>query len=462
MPEYDLVVIGSGPAGEKGAAQAGYFRKKVAVVERLSLLGGAGANTGTLPSKTLRETSLYLSGFRQRGLYGVDMRLEARTGVRELLFRERAVAQEEQVRVAQNLRSHGADVYQGKGRLLNANTVLVRRPGAEEQLTAKVILIATGSTPFHPPLFDFAAPGIYDSDSILLMSEVPHSLVVVGGGVIGCEYACTFAALGIPVTLVEARTPLLSFLDLEMSTRLKARMEGLGVQFRMPATVESVDVEEGRVTVGLKGGDTLAAAALLVASGRSANTAGMGLEEAGVKLGERGRVLVNEHYQTSVPNIYAAGDCVGFPALASTSMEQARVAMAHGFSLYPKERIAPVLPYGLYTIPELSMAGETEESCKAAKIDYVVGRAAYATNARGQIIGDGGGFLKLIFRREDMKLLGVHVIGEQASELVHIGLTALLCGAAAELFIETCYNYPTLSELYKYATYNAMAQRNPL
>jgi NAD(P) transhydrogenase len=462
MAEYDLVVIGSGPAGEKGAAQAGYFHKKVAVVERLSMLGGAGANTGTLPSKTLRETSLFLSGFRQRGLYGVDMRLEARTGVRELLFRERAVAQEEQVRVAQNLRSHGADVYQGKGRLLDANTVIVRRPGAEERLTAKVILIATGSTPFHPPLFNFSAPGVYDSDSILLMSEVPHSLVVVGGGVIGCEYACTFAALGIPVTLVEARTPLLSFLDLEMSTRLKARMEGLGVQFRMPATVESVDVEEGRVTVGLKGGDSIAAAALLVASGRSANTAGMGLEEAGVKLGERGRVLVNEHYQTSVPHIYAAGDCVGFPALASTSMEQARVAMAHGFSLYPKERIAPVLPYGLYTIPELSMAGETEESCKQSGMDYVVGRAAYATNARGQIIGDGGGFLKLIFRREDLKLLGVHVIGEQASELVHIGLTALLCGAGAQLFIETCYNYPTLSELYKYATYNAMAQRNPL
>jgi NAD(P) transhydrogenase len=462
MPEYDLVVIGSGPAGEKGAAQAGYFRKKVAVVERQSNLGGAGANTGTLPSKTLRETSLYLSGFRQRGLYGVDMQLQARTGVRELLFRERAVAQEEQVRVAQNLRSHGADVYQGKGRLLDPHTVLVRRPGAEERLTAEVILIATGSTPFHPPLFNFSAPGIYDSDSILLMSEVPHSLVVLGGGVIGCEYACTFAALGIPVTLVEARTPLLSFLDLEMSLRLKARMEGLGVQFRMPATVESVEVEEGRVTVGLEGGDSIAAAALLVASGRSANTAGMGLEEAGVKLGERGRVLVDEHYQTSVPNIYAAGDCVGFPALASTSMEQARVAMAHAFNLYPKERLAPILPYGLYTIPELSMAGETEESCKQAGIEYVVGRAAYATNARGQIIGDGGGFLKLIFRREDMKLLGVHVIGEQASELVHTGLTALLCGAGAQLFIDTCYNYPTLSELYKYATYNAMAQRNPL
>jgi len=462
MPEYDLVVIGSGPAGEKGAAQAGYFRKKVAVVERQSNLGGAGANTGTLPSKTLRETSLFLSGFRQRGLYGVEMRLEARTGVRELLFRERAVAQEEQVRVAQNLRAHGADVYQGKGRIVDPRTVLVRRPGAEERLTAKVILVATGSTPFHPPPFNFQAPGVYDSDSILLMSEVPHSLVVVGGGVIGCEYACTFAALGIPVTLVESRKPLLSFLDLEMSTRLQARMEGLGVQFRMPATVESVEVEEGRVTVGLKDGGSIAAAALLVASGRSANTAGIGLEEAGVKLGERGRVVVNEHYQTTVPNIYAAGDCVGFPALASTSMEQARVAMAHAFSLYPKEKLAPILPYGLYTIPELSMAGETEESLKQSGVDYVVGRAAYATNARGQIIGDGGGFLKLIFKREDMKLLGVHVIGEQASELVHIGLTALLCGAGAQLFVDTCYNYPTLSELYKYATYNAMAQRNPL
>jgi len=462
MPAYDLVVIGSGPAGEKGAAQAGYFKKKVAVVERQPNLGGAGANTGTLPSKTLRETSLFLSGFRQRGLYGVDMSLQARTGVRELLFRERAVAQEEQVRVSQNLRSHGADVFHGKGRLLDHHTVLVRRPGAEERITGEIILIATGSTPFHPPLFDFSAPGVYDSDSILLMSEVPHSLIVLGGGVIGCEYACTFAALGIPVTLVEARTPLLSFLDLEMSTRLKARMEGIGVQFRMPATVESVEVEEGRVTVGLKDGGSIAAAALLVASGRSANTAGIGLEEAGVKMGERGRVLVNEHFQTSVPNIYAAGDCIGFPALASTSMEQARVAITHAFMLYKKEHLAPVLPYGLYTIPELSMAGETEESLQKSGVDYVVGRAAYATNARGQIIGDGGGFLKLVFRREDMKLLGVHVIGEQASELVHIGLTALLSGAGAQLFIDTCYNYPTLSELYKYATYNAMAQRNPV
>ncbi|MGZ6134049.1 MAG: Si-specific NAD(P)(+) transhydrogenase [Myxococcaceae bacterium] len=462
MPDYDLVVIGSGPAGEKGAAQAGYFHKKVAVIERQSNLGGAGANTGTLPSKTLRETSLFLSGFRQRGLYGVEMKLEARTGVRELLFRERAVAQEEQVRVAQNLRAHGADIYQGKGRIVDPHTVLVRRPGAEERLTAKVILVATGSAPFHPPMFDFQAPGVYDSDSILLMSEVPHSLVVIGGGVIGCEYACTFAALGIPVTLVEARTPLLSFLDLEMSTRLKARMEGLGVQFKMPATVASVEVEEGRITLGLKDGGSVAAAALLVASGRSSNTANIGLEEVGVKLGDRGRVLVDEHFQTTVPSIYAAGDCVGFPALASTSMEQARVAVARAFSLYPKDRLAPILPYGLYTIPELSMAGETEESCKQVGVDYVVGRAAYATNARGQIIGDGGGFLKLIFRREDMKLLGVHVIGEQASELVHVGLTALLCGAGAQLFIDTCYNYPTLSELYKYATYNAMAQRNPL
>jgi len=462
MPEYDLVVIGSGPAGEKGAAQAGYFKKRVAVVERLAILGGAGANTGTLPSKTLRETSLYLSGFRQRGMYGVEMHLTGRTGVKELLFRERAVAMEEQVRVSQNLRSHGADVYQGKGRLLDANTVIVRRPGAEERLTGKVILIATGSTPFHPPLFNFQAPGIYDSDTILQMTEVPHSLVVVGGGVVGCEYACTFAALGIPVTLVEARTPLLSFLDLEMSARLQARMEDLGVQFRMPATVESVEVEEGRVTLGLKDGGSLAAAAVLVASGRSAKTQGIGLEEAGVKLGDRGRVLVDAHFQTSVPNIVAAGDVIGFPALASTSMEQARVAIAHAFALYPKDALAPILPYGLYTIPELSMAGETEESLQKSRVDYVVGRASYATNARGQIIGDGGGFLKLIFRKDDLKLLGVHVIGEQASELVHIGLTALLCGAGAQLFIETCYNYPTLSELYKYATYNAMAQRNPI
>jgi NAD(P) transhydrogenase len=462
MAHYDLVVIGSGPAGEKGAAQAGYFKKKVALVEWRQVLGGAGGTTGTLPSKTLRETALYLSGFRQRGLFGVEMNLSHRAGVRDLLFRERAVAQEESVRVVQNMASHKVDVFQGKGRLLDAHTILVRRPGSEETLTADVVLVATGSRPLHPPIFPFGAKGVFDSDTILQMEEVPHSLVVVGGGVIGCEYACTFAALGIPVTLVEPRSPLLNFLDSEMSQRLEERMSDLGVRFKLPDAVETVEVEDGRITLGLKSGGTLQSAAVLVAMGRAANSRGLGLEESGVVFGERDRIIVNGHFQTSAPNIYAAGDVIGFPALASTAMEQARVGMAHAFSLYPKEALAPTLPYGLYTIPELSMAGETEESLKKAGVPYVVGRASYATNARGQIIGDGGGFLKLIFRREDMKLLGVHVLGESASELVHIGLTAILLGGTAQLFIETCYNYPTLSETYKYATYNALAMRDPV
>jgi len=462
MAHYDLIVIGSGPAGEKGAAQAGYFKKRVALVEWRPALGGAGANTGTLPSKTLRETALYLSGFRQRGLFGVEMKLSHRAGVRDLLFRERAVSQEESVRVQQNMHSHGVDVFQGKGRLLDAHTVVVRRPGYEEKLTGDVVLVATGSRPLHPPLFPFGAAGIFDSDTILQMEEVPHSLVVVGGGVIGCEYACTFAALGIPVTLVEPRSPLLNFLDSEMSQRLQDRMSDLGVTFRMPDAVEAVEVEEGRITLGLKSGASVQAAAVLVAMGRAANSRNLGLEDVGVVIAERDRIQVNTHFQTTVPHIYAAGDVIGFPALASTAMEQARVAMAHAFSLYPKDALAPTLPYGLYTIPELSMAGETEESLVKTGVPYVVGRAAYATNARGQIIGDGGGFLKLIFRREDMKLLGVHVMGEAASELVHIGLTAILLGGTADLFIESCYNYPTLSETYKYATYNALAQRNPV
>ncbi len=462
MAHYDLIVIGSGPAGEKGAAQAGYFKKKVALIEWRPVLGGAGANTGTLPSKTLRETALYLSGFRQRGLFGVEMNLSHRAGVRDLLFRERAVSQEESVRVQQNMQSHGVDVFQGKGRLVDPHTVVVRRPGYEERMTGDVVLVATGSRPLHPPLFPFGATGIYDSDTILQMEEVPHSLVVVGGGVIGCEYACTFAALGIPVTLVEPRSPLLNFLDSEMSQRLQDRMSDLGVHFRMPDAVEAVDVEEGRITLGLKSGESVQAAAVLVAMGRAANSRNLGLEEAGVVIAERDRIQVNQHFQTSVPHIYAAGDIIGFPALASTAMEQARVAMAHAFSLYAKDALAPTLPYGLYTIPELSMAGETEESLQKLGVPYIVGRASYATNARGQIIGDGGGFLKLIFRREDMKLLGVHVMGEAASELVHIGLTAILLGGTAQLFIESCYNYPTLSETYKYATYNALAQRDPI
>jgi len=458
--EYDLVVIGSGPAGEKGAAQAAYFGKKVAIVEREPFLGGAAANTGTLPSKTLRETSLMLSGFRARGLYGVDLSLRRQATVRDFLYREQQVVEAERERVSANMFRHKVDLFKGRGSFVDPHTVRVDSESSEPLLLrGAVILIATGSSPRWPELFPRGHSCIYDSDTILSLKEMPKSLAVVGGGVIGCEYACTFAALGVKVSLIDGRGILLSFLDREMSLALKDRMIKLGIQMFAPDKVEECRAEVDSVSLKLGSGKTIPADAVLVAAGRSGNIATLNVEAAGLKPGKHGFIEVDAHYRTSVLHIYAAGDVVGFPALASTSMEQARLAMVHAFDLKYKKEVAPILPYGIYTIPEISMAGETEESLQAKGIDYVVGKAIYGQNARGMIIGDSEGFLKLLFRREDMLLLGVHIIGEIASELIHVGLTALLMGATSELFIRTCYNYPTLSDLYKYATYDAMGRR---
>lgn len=460
MADFDLVVIGSGPAGEKGAVHAALHGKRVAVVEREPVPGGTAANTGTLPSKTLRETSLYLSGFRQRGLYGVEANLPRETTVSDFLYRERRVKGSERQRILEDLKRHGVELVYGRGRLADAHTVVVSREGApERRLTADVILVATGSSPYRPPLYPFGDPRVHDSDELLDIHELPRALVVVGAGVIGSEYACMFAALGIPVTLVDPKPELLPFLDDELSELLKRRMEALGVKMRLGHTVEAVEVPpdpKAPIRLTLEDGEQLEVDQVLVASGRSANTAGLGLEAVGVKLGARGQVEVGPEYQTAVPGIYAVGDVIGFPALASTSMEQARIAVMHAFGLEDPNRMAPVLPYGIYTIPEVSMAGETEEALRARDIPYVVGRAAFSTNARGQIIGESHGLLKLLFRREDLRLLGVHVLGEQASELVHVGLLALMTGASARLFVETCFNYPTLSEAYKTATYDAL------
>lgn len=458
---YDLVVIGSGPAGEKGAAQAAYFGKRVAIVERESFLGGAAANTGTLPSKTLRETSLTLSGFRARGLYGVDLSLRRQATVKDFLHRERQVVDAERARASANVFRHKVDLFKGHGSFIDPHTVKVDLSDSESVLLrGEIILIATGSSPRRPELFPLDHPRVYDSDTILSLQEMPKSLAVVGGGVIGCEYACTFAALDVKVCLIDGREYLLSFLDREISIALKERMtKQLGIQMFTPERVETCQATSDKVILTLGSGKTLTTDAVFIAAGRSGNTDRLNLEAAGLKLSKHGFIEVDTTYRTAVPHIYAAGDVVGFPALASTSMEQARLAMVHAFDLKYKKEVAPILPYGIYTIPEVSMAGETEESLQAKDIDYVVGKAIYGQNARGMIIGDNEGFLKLLFRRDDMLLLGVHIIGEIASELIHVGLTALLVGATSELFIRTCYNYPTLSELYKYATYDAMGRQ---
>ena len=458
--KFDLVVIGSGPAGEKGAAQAAYFGKSVALIESEEALGGAAANTGTLPSKTLRESALYLSGFRHRGLYGISFELKDKVTARDFLYRERLVVEKEHERIDTNIKRHNVALYHGRARFIDPHTISVSRDGAAPvQIQGDIILIATGSSPYRPPNFPFEDPRVYDSDTILDIHDIPKSMLIAGGGVIGCEYACMFSALGIRVHLVEGRDCLLGFMDPEISETLTNRMRTMGIDILMPDAVEEV-VTDTPIKVRMKSGKTVEVDTILAATGRNGNTGDLGLDAIALETGRRGHLAVNEHYQTEAGHIYAAGDVIGFPALAATAMEQARIAMVHAFDLHYKTALATVLPYGIYTIPECSMAGETEQSLTEAGIKFVTGKARYDENARGQIIGDEDGFIKLLFREEDMKLLGVHVIGESASELVHVGLTALLVGAGADLFIHTCYNYPTLTEIYKYATYDALGARD--
>lgn len=456
IEKYDLVVIGSGPAGEKGAAAASYFGKKVAMVEKENVLGGAAANTGTLPSKTLRESALFLSGFHQRKIFGFQVDLKKHVRVSDFMAHERFVKDQERQRIRENMQKHHVTIYRGSASFEDSNTVLVRPDRCPEiKLQADMFLVATGSYPFRPKNFPFHDPRIFDSDTILTLDEIPKSMVVVGGGVIGCEYACMFAALGVHVTVVEKREQIVGGMDNEISGSLQTRMEAAGITFCMNDSIQSVECND-KVALYLESGSTLHTHAVLVSSGRCGQTGALGLDKIGVETTSRGHIIVNSEFQTKVSNIYAAGDVIGNPALASTAMEQARLAIYNAFKLGVQRNFASLLPSGLYTIPECSMVGETEEALIEKKIPYVAGRAKYSNNARGQIIGDTDGFLKLLYHAETRKLLGVHIMGEGATELVHIGQVALLNHADTELFLSMCFNYPTISEIYKYATFDAL------
>ena len=461
---YDLIVIGSGPAGEKAAAQAAYFGKHVALVERAPYLGGAGINTGTVPSKTLRETALYYSGIRQRGLYGVDYQLGKDLTIGHFMHREREVVESLRGAVERNVARHGVELIRGTGRFEDAHTVVVDAPGGALRLTAPVLLIATGSVPNRGVDLPTDDPRFYDSDSILTMSRLPPRLAVVGAGVIGCEYACIFAVLGIAVHLIDGRPRLLGFLDAETSDRLRLQMELLGIRLVLGDGVTAARADPDAVRLDLKNGTTLEVDAVLVAAGRLGNTAGLGLDRLGIAVDDRGHVKVNEHFQTGVPHIYAAGDVIGFPALAATSMEQGRVAMCHAFGFAYKTAVSRVLPLAVYSIPEVSMVGETEESCREKGRPYCVGKAEYRGNARGQIVGDLAGQVKLVFDPRDRRLLGVHIVGEDAAELIHVGVMVLQAEGTIDAFIDAVFNYPSLGEAYKYAAYDglgALARRRP-
>jgi NAD(P) transhydrogenase len=457
LEHFDLVVIGAGPAGEKAAAQAAYFKKRVAIIEREPEPGGAAVHTGTLPSKTLRETALYLSGYHARELYGVGLELDRNTTLPRLMSRKNAIAAAEARSYRMNLARHQVRYFQGHGRLVDEHTVSITAATGEQRVTADFVLISTGSKPHRPADMDFSDDWIHDSDEILTIHDLPTSLTILGGGVIGCEYACMFAALGVGVTLVDARAEILPFLDAEIVARLKAAMVKLGVrmvQGQRWATVERVP--SGVVTT-LADGSTIENQQLLFAAGRTGSAADLGLETVGLSPDSRGYVPVDKEFRTKVPHIFAAGDVIGFPALASVSMEQGRVAMCHAFDFSYKKSVATEMPYGIYTIPEVSSFGETEESCKEKNIDYVVGRALYENNARGKITGDLEGITKLVVAVETRRVIGIHVIGERASELVHIGQVAIHLGATVDLFIDMVFNYPTLADSYKYAAYDCLA-----
>lgn len=454
--DFDLIVIGCGPAGEKAGAQAAYFDKRVALIECAEHVGGSCINTGTVPSKTLRESALYFSGLKQRGLYGIDYSLKENLTVNDFMHHERDVVERERERILKNLALHHIELVRGRASFEDAHTVSVSGANGIRQMRGDVILISTGTKPHRPSEIAFDDVRVFDSDTFLQMDRIPRSLAVIGGGVIGCEYASVFAALDVKVTLVDGRDRLLPFLDAEISERLRVRLAAIGMNFWFNERPAKVQTSTSDVRLVMKSGKTLEAEAVLFAAGRRAAVDGLSLQKVGLAVNENGYISVDENYRTAVPHIYAAGDVIGFPALASTSMEQGRVAVCHAFGFQYKQRVASMLPMGIYTIPEISAAGETEESCKQKGIDYCVGRALYANNARGHIIGDTAGMLKLIFARADKKLLGVSIIGESATELIHIGVSVLDHHRTIDEFIDQVFNYPTLSETYKYAAYEGL------
>ncbi|WP_269537333.1 Si-specific NAD(P)(+) transhydrogenase [Cerasicoccus fimbriatus] len=461
MKHYDLIVIGSGPAGEKAAVKAAYHGKSVAVVEKESMLGGAGTNTGTLPSKTLKETALYYSGRNESGLWGVDKELKHAANAEDFFFRKNEVQDSQELGIEKNFLLHNIDVYKGKGSVITPNRVQVF--GEDDALIeADNILIATGSYPFHPPGIPFDGKFVHDSDTILNIKGIPKSMVIVGAGVIGCEYATIFGIMGVKVKLVNSHPDILSFLDPEIRDLLVESMKTDNIEFIFNQRIDEVtilpDEHEFNVHAKLSDGDPIQADMFLYAAGRSGQCAGIGLEEVGVEIGQRGNIVVDKEYRTAVPSIYAVGDVIGFPALASTGMDQGRVVVSHMFGFADQLQLTEHFPYGIYTIPEVSVYGLTEAEAKDKGHEVVIGRARYVDMPRGKIMGVKKGVLKLVADRETQVILGVHIFGKIATELVHYGMALVDNKATLEVVINRVYNMPTLHELYKYAGYNALIE----
>jgi NAD(P) transhydrogenase len=458
--EYDLLVVGSGPAGHRAAIQAAKLDKRVAIIEKRAVVGGVCINTGTIPSKTLREAALRLSGYRERGIYGASYSVKQRITMRDLLFRVDHVISNEIDVARHQLTRNGIDILTGHAAFLDAHRLRIELvPDGVQEVNAAHVILAVGTTTIHDPFAPCDGQHIFTCDDLLQVEQLPRSLAVVGAGVIGLEYACIFAALGVRVTLIDARHHLLPFVDREIIEALVYHLRTNRAVLHLGETVSSVenhrDEHGDHVRLQLASGKQVVADKALYSVGRRGATDRLELEAAGLHADERGRLRVNEHYQTEVPHIYAVGDVIGFPSLASTSMEQGRLAACHAFGV-PTRSLPELFPYGIFTVPGISMVGKTEEQLTEERVPYEVGRAQYREIARGQILGDRTGLLKLIFHRDTRRLLGVHIIGAEAAELVHIGQAVLALGGHVDYFVDTVFNYPTLAECYKTAAFDGI------
>ena len=459
--DYDLLVIGSGPAGKRAAIQGAKLDKCVAVVERTTVVGGVSVNLGTIPSKTLREAVLELSGYRSREFYGASYTVKQHITMQDLLVRTNKVIQHEIDVTRHQLMRNGVELIAATASFCGADMVRLDHIDGTTSRTirARNIVIACGTETTREGHIPFDGRHIFTSDDMLKLDRLPRTLAVVGAGVIGCEYASMFAALGVRVTLIDKRDRLLPFVDAEIADTFCYHLRENRLTLRLNESVQGLEIVEdehgGRVKLHMESGKTILAEKALYSVGRTGATAKLALENAGLCCDGRGRMVVDRHYRTTVPNIYAAGDVIGFPALASTSMEQGRLAVCHSFGI-KAHSVPELFPYGIYSVPEISMVGRTEEELTQAGIAYEVGKARYKEIARGQIIGDITGLLKLIFHAETRKLLGVHIIGEGASELIHIGQAVLSFEGTIDYFIHTVFNYPTLAECYKVAAFDGI------
>lgn len=451
MSHYDMLVIGSGPAGQKAAVQATKLGKTVGIIERKEVVGGVCTNTGTIPSKSLREAVLYLSGFHQRSLYGAGYRVKQDITMADLTFRANHVIKRESEVIQNQMARNHVEMIHGAARFVDPHRIAVIQRNETVEYRASRIVIAAGTVPARPKHIPFDDRTIIDTDGLLTLKDIPKSITIIGGGVIGAEYASILATMGVHVVLVERRPRLLDFVDYEIIEALQYHMRSIGVFPRLNEEVVSIEkAADGRVTVHLKSGKDIPSSIVMYSVGRIGATAELNLESIGITPDERGRLTVNEHFQTSVPHIYAAGDVIGFPSLASTSMQQGRHAACHAFGI-PCQTDSTLLPYGIYSIPEISMVGRNEEDLSRAGIPYEVGIARYREIARGQIIGDETGMLKLLFHPQTREVLGVHAIGDGATELIHIGQAVMAFKGKIDYFVETVFNYPTLAECYKVA-----------